>query len=198
LGDERAELLKGLGRNLDHHMEALGVTAEELAERTEFPKDRIDRIVKADVEAGAIEAVWIAGAPGIFTDELLAGTGESWGGDEGGGALLTAYAGGRREGARPVEDLVREPLGSRLQRCRSRDRAGRRGALAHPTAGAAAPSLRHRPRRGPPEASGLGPGRNGGEASARILTPPTTKPTGRPLVPRPAGRRPRRERSDVR
>lgn len=124
MDDERADLVKGLGRSLGRHMEALGISVSELAERTEVvPKDRIERILTGEVEPGAIEAMWFAGALGIFTDELFEGSAETWDTAGGDGALpeseyelplLKAYDGGRREGARPVEDSVGEWLGSRL------------------------------------------------------------------------------------
>jgi hypothetical protein len=116
--EERTRALRRLGTNLGRHMEALAVTDAELADRTDLTRERIGKILTAEVEAGALEVMFLAAALGILPDELF----EGW--DEGGEPLLAeadyelpllkAYAGGRREGGRPVEDSVGELVASRL------------------------------------------------------------------------------------
>lgn len=122
MSGDRIEFLKGPGRNLRRHLEAQGVSAGALAEATAIPQGRIEQILTGEVEVGSLELLGLAECLGIFLAELLEGLDEAWDDDDDALLaeteyelpLLKAYAGGRREGGRPVEDSVGELFASRL------------------------------------------------------------------------------------
>lgn len=115
MSDECDEFLKGLGRNLGGHMEALGVSAG-LAEAAGLPEGRIERIVAGEVDADAIELMHLARGLGVFPGELLEGLDPVLAEAEYELPILKVYSGGRRAGGRPFEDPILELLGSRLSR----------------------------------------------------------------------------------
>lgn len=122
MGEDHVEFLQGLGRNIGRHMEALDISVGELAGATGISRDRIERILTAEVEVGVIELLRLASVLGVFPGELTEGLAQVWGEEDYAPLaevafelpLLKAYAGGRREGGRPVEDAVGELLASSM------------------------------------------------------------------------------------
>ena len=119
MNDARDQFLKGIGGNLRRQMEALDVSTEQLAAITAISQARIEMILAAEAEVGALELMGLARGLGIVPDELLEGLehlapGPVLAESKYELPILKAYSGGRDADARPVEESVRELIAPRL------------------------------------------------------------------------------------
>ncbi|MBS1885642.1 MAG: helix-turn-helix transcriptional regulator [Actinobacteria bacterium] len=68
---EKDRFLQGLADKVGRRMQARGMSAADLAEATAICRERIERIARAEVEAGAIELMRLAACLGGEPDDLL-------------------------------------------------------------------------------------------------------------------------------